>query len=197
MVSGVQVMQTRKETRSAPIVLFSALLVASFAGCFSDPASNNRPGSDGTNFGGASGADGEEPGEGGTTPMADAGTAPAPRNGKCLPVVGESLAQRSSILSQTVLPTQREIFVADLYTKFLSDCGACHAKGQGLGGFKVPDDASYGAVLKAYVPKMLERLQSDDRNFAMPPLPPVPFSKLAKNDSLRTLVQQLSEWSDS
>ena len=36
-------------------------------------------------------------------------------------------------------PREREVFVAELYTKFLSDCGACHTKSQGLGGFKVPD----------------------------------------------------------
>ncbi|HYQ47303.1 MAG TPA: hypothetical protein VER11_35275 [Polyangiaceae bacterium] len=192
-------MRTRKETHHALSVLFGALLVAAFAGCFSDPSSisPNRPGSAGTSsLGGASGAAGEEmQDDGGSTAMGDAGA--APRNGKCLPVVGESFPQRSSILSQTVLPTQREVFVADLYTKFLSDCGACHAKGQGLGNFKVPDNSGYAAVLKAYVPKMLERIQSEDRNFAMPPLPPVPYSKLAKGDSLRALVQLMQEWSDA
>lgn len=188
----------RKESQRALSLLFCALLAAAFAGCFSDPSAaiDSQPGSAGANsVGGASGAAGEQEQVGGSTPLTDAGA--APRNGKCLPVSGESLPQRSSILSQTVLPTQREIFVADLYAKFLSDCGACHAKGQGLGNFKVPDNSGYAAVLKSYVPKILERIQSDDRNFAMPPLPPVPYSKLAKGDSLRTLVQLMNEWSDS
>lgn len=192
-------MRPRKESHRALSLLFGALLVASFAGCFSDPSSpsSNPPGSAGmSSLGGSSGASGEEQEEtAGSTPMGDAGS--APRNGKCLPVVGEALPQRSSILSQTVVSTQREIFVAELYTKFLSDCGACHGKGQGLGNFKVPDNSGYAAVLKAFTPKILERIQSDDRNFAMPTLPPVPYSKLAQGDSLRTLVRLMNEWSDS
>ena len=44
---------------------------------------------------------------------------------------------------------------------------------------------------------MLERIQSDDRLFAMPTTPPVPYSKLAEGDSLRTLVSLLKEWSET
>jgi len=190
-------MLTRKEIRHAFPLLFGALVIVLFAGCFSDPAAPDGgpgPAAGGMmSLGGASGAAGEQ--EEGGTPMGDAG-AHTP-SGKCVPVSGEPLPQRSSILSLKAEPTQREIFVADLYAKFQSDCGACHAKGQGLGGFKVPDNSGYAAVLRAFVPKMLERIQADDRAFAMPPLPAVPYSKLAKGDSLRTLVQLLKQWSDS
>jgi len=191
-------MHTRKEIRHALPLLSGVLLVASFAGCFSDPAVERRNrGSGGmSNLGGSNGAAGDEETSAGEAPMnGDAGA--SPRNGKCVPTVGESFPQRSSILSQDIEPTQREIFVTEVYSKFLSDCGACHAKGQGLGNFIIPDNSGYAAVLKEYVPEMLERIQSDDRLFAMPPLPAVPYSKLAKGDSLRTLAHLLTEWSNS
>src|SRR6478735_6130258 len=185
-------MQTRIEIRKALPLVFGALLAALFAGCFSDPSTTRVKGSGGmSSVGGESEAAGEEE-SAGSAPVGEGGA--HERNGKCVPVRGESLPQRSSILSQTVQPTQREVFVAELYTKFISDCGACHSKAQGLGGFHVPDSAeTYPGVLKAYAPKMLERIQSDDRLFAMPTLPPVPYSKLAQGDSLRTLVRLLKE----
>ena len=188
-------MHTRKEIRQASPLLFGAILVALFAGCFSDPSltlpSSGTAGM--SSLGGAYGVAGEDEATAGSAPLGDAGTREL--NGKCVPALAELFPQRSSVLSQEVEPTQREVFVAELYTKFQSECGACHAKGQGLGGFKVPDDIGYIAALKAYTPKMLERIQSEDRAFAMPPLPPVPYSKLAKGDSLRALAQLLTEWS--
>ncbi len=184
-------MQTRKGIRSLRPWLFGALVVALFAGCFADPL----PGAGSMHGGGSSGlSDTGGDGDPGATANAgapDNGDAGAsPRDGKCVPADSEPLLQRSSILSNTVVPTEKEIAVAELYNKFKVQCGACHHE-QALGGFQVTDK-NYVATMQN--PLILQRIQSDDRTLAMPSLPPIPYSKLPADDSLKGLVRLLQEW---
>lgn len=187
-------MQSRRENRSALPFLFGACLIAFFAGCFASSDPNAVP--HGT--GGAGGGTSDESAgvvETGATagsgdePTGDAGAAPM-RNGKCNPVQGEPLLQRSSILSNTVQPTELEISVAEVFNKFKVQCGACHYE-QGLGGFQVKAK-DYIATMQN--PEILTRIQTDDRTLAMPSLPPVPYSQLPADSSLRELVKLLQEW---
>jgi len=184
-------MHTRKETRRALPLLFGALLLALFAGCFSDPATVKGGGSAGRSaLGGASnesGAGGDVEDSAGA-PMGDGG-APAP-SGKCLPALGEKYPQRSSILSLKVEPAQREVQVAEIFSLFSSQCKGCHIEAN-LGGFQVTK-SDFTQTLRN--PEILKRLESDDPVLGMPSPFVMPYSQRPEGDSIRTLVRLLKEW---
>ncbi|MET0791574.1 MAG: hypothetical protein ABW061_08645, partial [Polyangiaceae bacterium] len=186
-------MQSRKEIRRALPLLCAVLVSALFAGCFPDTPPDSGSLQDGGTGGTAeTGGDMATGASAGSddSPLGDAGAA---ASGKCLPVKGEPLLQRSTILSTAVQPTEKEIALAEVYNKFKVQCGACHHE-QALGGFQVLDK-DYSATLKN--PKILELIQNDDRNVAMPSLPPVPYSQLPADSSLKILVKLLQEWNDA
>jgi len=185
-------MHTGKETRFAMPLLF-ALLIGCFVGCFSDPSSAPRRGGSGgmDSLGGASGAAGET-----DTPQGDAGDGDAGATaepGTCRVVKADPLPQRSSILSNTVVATEREVFIDEIWTLFSSQCKGCHID-QGQGSFQVTQK-NYAAKLRA--PEVMQRLTSEDPLFVMPPIPAKAYSTRGDGDPVRDLVKLLTEWGNA
>ncbi|MEI9953420.1 MAG: hypothetical protein WDO74_31690 [Pseudomonadota bacterium] len=177
-------MQTRKEIRHALPVLSGALLVASFVGCFSDPSLTTNRGSAGmSSVSGDGGAAGDDQTAGDAPMDGDAGATAAP--GSCRPVKAEPLPQRSSILSNTVVPSEREVFIDEIWTLFSSQCKGCHVD-QAQGNFQVTQK-NYATLLQDK--KILERLTSEDLSFVMPPTPAKPYSTRPDGDPVRDLVK--------
>ena len=133
----------------------------------------------------------------------DAGTGDQPNNGgdggapdqtpACTPINGEPLPQRSSILSNTVVPTEREVYLEEIWTLFSSQCKGCHID-QIQGNFQVTHT---NFSIKLQDDQILQRLTSDDLTFVMPPIPAKPYSSRPDGDPVRQLVTLLTEWKAS
>jgi len=185
-------MHSQSNIRYGLPLLLSALAVALFAGCSSDPAvTPSGSGSSAASLGGTgSGGAGDQQTTAGEAPMGgEAGEAPV-EPGTCRPVKGEPLQQRSSILSNTVIPTEREVFLEEIWTLFSSQCKGCHIDQQ-QGGFNVSHD---NFVARLQDPKVLPRLTSEELTFVMPPTPPKPYSTRPDGDQVKELVKLLTEW---
>jgi mono/diheme cytochrome c family protein len=192
-------MHTQTQSRSALWLLFGALVVALFAGCLSDSMGGVSEGA--TGLGGTAGASGAGGAGGVSNTSGAAGSDQEPTGdagatvvlGKCLPASAEPLPQRSSILSVKVPPSEREVQVSEIFNLISSQCKGCHVE-QNLGNFQLKA-VGYTDTLEAKITEVLRRLQSDDLSIAMPAPATIPYSKRPAGDSVRVLVQLLTEWS--
>lgn len=172
--------------RRAKVQLFVALaFAAQLIGCFPEVDPNAAAVSGGggmTNTTGGSNANGgDEQSDGGKTGGGDTA---------CKASTGELLPQRSSILSNDVLPTERQIYVSDVFHEFEVQCKACHVD-QAIGGFQVTK-ANYIGTMRN--PKILERITSDDLTLAMPSPATLPYSQRPDGDPVRRLADLLQKW---
>ncbi|HEX2730061.1 MAG TPA: hypothetical protein VHM70_00595 [Polyangiaceae bacterium] len=153
--------------------------------------SNNGGGNDhgGGNSGGGNhndvdaGSDETSGGNGGTGGDGDS------HSGLCTALHAlEKFPARSTIVSSSATsPTPQPVFVADVYDRFRSGCGACHVD-TGLGGFKVSPNTFTQLVTK----EVIERIKDPDILQVMPP--GTAYSSRGANDPILELYDLLMQW---
>ncbi|HKY39208.1 MAG TPA: hypothetical protein VJN18_24890 [Polyangiaceae bacterium] len=163
----------------------SGLSVVMLASCFADgPTLKATPEGGGSGGMGADVVDGgEPPGVAGMPePMIPACAAPIDTS--------EYLPARDSVITAEAAPTERQVLVSELFSRFNAYCGACHAVSD-QGGLKVVSPSDFLAKIDE---KVLERMRESDPTKQMPPPPDIPWSERSAGDPIVALASDIELW---
>ncbi len=103
----------------------------------------------------------------------------------------EKLQAREVVMSEKSATgaARRGMTIADLYGKFVDNCGRCHTNGRNQGGF----DVSLPNFGQRVTGDSLSRMRSDDPKLGMPQ-PFKAYSERAKSDPVVVFASELDEW---